>query len=352
MTRVVTLTLNPALDRTVILDDLRPGHVHRARSTRSDAGGKGVNVAACLADWGVPVAAAGLLGQDNAGPFEALLAAKGIADRFVRIPGETRTNLKLVDGAGGDTTDINLPGLTVEAGSLDAVRAMLRQAVAPGTLVVLAGSLPGGVSPAIYAEIAAELRPLGARLVLDASGPALAAALAAPAEALPFAVKPNRHELEEWAGRSLPDLAGVAAAARGLVARGIPLVVVSLGAEGALFATAEGTALAHPPATRVTSTVGAGDALVAGLVAGLHAGLDRLATARLALAFAAGKLTLPGANLPARDTVLALAGTVRVEPLAASEGGPAIRRPAATQDGGAPAGRDAVRREEAMGRMP
>jgi 1-phosphofructokinase len=315
MTRVVTLTLNPALDRTVILDDLRPGHVHRARGTRSDAGGKGVNVAACLADWGVPVAATGLLGDGNAAPFQALLAAKGIDDRFVRIPGETRTNLKLFDAGTGDTTDINLPGLTVGPDALAAVRDVLRRAVEPGTLVVLAGSLPGGVAPEIYAEIAAELRPAGARLVLDASGPALAAALAAPAGALPFAVKPNRHELEDWAGRSLPALADVVEAAHGLVARGIPLVVVSLGPEGALFATAEGTLHAHPPPTRVTSTVGAGDALVAGLVAGLHADLDAAATARLALAFAAGKLGLAGANLPARATVLAIAETVRITPV-------------------------------------
>ncbi len=316
MRRVVTLTLNPALDRTVMLDDLRPGHVHRARGTRSDAGGKGVNVAACLADWGVPVAATGILGQDNAAPFQALLEAKGIDDRFVWIPGETRTNLKLFDAATGDTTDINLPGLPVTPGTLGTVRAVLRQAAEPGALVVLAGSLPGGVAPAIYAEIAAELNPRGARLVLVASGPALAAALAAPA--LPFAIKPNRHELEDWAGRALPTLDDVAGAANGLRARGIPLVVVSLGAEGALFASAEGTVLAHPPPTQLTSTVGAGDALVAGLVAGLHAGLALPDIARLALAFAAGKLTLPGANLPPRATVEALARTVRVEGVGAS----------------------------------
>lgn len=315
MSRVVTLTLNPALDRSVTLDALRPGHVHRARGTRSDAAGKGVNVAACLADWGVPVAAAGILGQDNAAPFQALLAAKGIEDRFVRIPGETRTNLKLFDAETGDTTDLNLPGLAVDSATLDLVRALLRRDVTSDALVVLAGSLPGGVVPGIYAEIAAELRPRGARLVLDASGPALAAALAAPAEALPFAVKPNRHELEDWVGRPLPTLADVVGAARDLVARGIPLVVVSLGAEGALFAAADGMVHAHPPPTRVTSTVGAGDALVAGLVAGLHAGLDRVATARLAMAFAAGKLGLAGANLPARETVLAIARTVRVESL-------------------------------------
>ncbi|MFD1281773.1 1-phosphofructokinase [Methylobacterium goesingense] len=313
--RVVTCTLNPALDQTVVLDALVPGAVHRARSVRSDAGGKGVNVAACLADWGVPVAATGVLGQDNAAPFQALMEAKGIADAFAWIPGETRTNLKLLDAQSGDTTDINLPGLAVTADALVTVRAVLRSRATEGTLAVLAGSLPGGLPAGTYADLTAALVARGVRVILDASGPALAAALAAPADALPFAIKPNRHELEEWAGRPLPTLAAVAAAAHDLRVRGIPLVVVSLGAEGALFVTEAETLHALPPPTTIASTVGAGEALVAGLVAGLHAELPLADTARLALAFAAGKLGHAGANLPPRETVRAIAATVRVETL-------------------------------------
>ncbi|MCJ2034801.1 1-phosphofructokinase [Methylobacterium sp. J-068] len=315
-THVVTVTLNPALDQTVVLDALTPGAVHRARSVRKDAGGKGVNVAACLADWGVPVAATGVLGQDNAAPFQALMDAKGIEDRFAWIPGETRTNLKLLDGATGDTTDINLPGLRLTADALVTVRAVLRERAARDALVVLAGSLPGGLPDDTYAGLTADLRARGARVILDASGPALAAALAAPVGALPFAIKPNRHELEEWAGRALPTLADVADAARDLRARGIALVAVSLGPEGALFVSDAEILRALPPPTEIASTVGAGDALVAGLVAGLHAGLPLPDTARLALAFAAGKLTRAGANLPPRAVVEAIAATVRLERLA------------------------------------
>lgn len=310
---VVTVTLNPALDQTVVLEALTPGAVHRARSVRRDAGGKGVNVAACLADWGLSVAATGVLGRDNAAPFQALMDAKGIEDRFAWIPGETRTNLKLLDGASGDTTDINLPGLDLTPDALVTVRAALRALTAPEGLVVLAGSLPGGLGPRTYADLTAELRARGARVILDASGPPLAAALAAPV--LPFAIKPNRHELEEWAGRTLPGLADVAAAAQDLRARGIALVVVSLGPEGALFCDGDGTLHALAPPTAIASTVGAGDALVAGLVAGLHADLALPDTARLALAFAAGKLARAGANLPPRAAVEAIAATVRVERL-------------------------------------
>ncbi|KMO23895.1 1-phosphofructokinase [Methylobacterium indicum] len=319
MTRILTLTLNPAIDRTVTLDRLVPGAVHRARAMRDDAGGKGVNVASCLADWGVPITAAGVLGAGNAAVFEALFAAKGIADRCLRVAGETRTNLKLVDPAG--TTDVNLPGLALDPASLDAVRAVLRAEAGPDTLAVLAGSLPAGAGTDLYAVLTAELKAGGTRVLLDASGAALAAALAA--ETLPDIVKPNRHELEEWAGRPLPTLADVVDAAADLVRRGIPLVVVSLGEDGAVFVRGQGAAVkalhALAPVVEVASTVGAGDALVAGLVAGLSADLALADTARLALAFAAGKLTRAGANLPDRAEIKGIARAIEVRVLPAAK---------------------------------
>ena len=313
--RLVTLTLNPAIDQTVTLDALTPGSVHRARSVWSDAGGKGVNVACCLADWGLSVAVTGVLGQDNAAPFAQLLAAKGIDDRFVWIPGETRTNLKLLDAGSGETTDINLPGLDIGPSTIEAVRAVLADLTGPSSLAVLAGSLPRSAPADTYARLTAELKRRGARVILDASGPALAAALAAGRDSLPDAIKPNRHELEEWAGRPLPALADVLDAARTLQRDGIALVCVSLGAEGALLVSSEGALRALPPPTRVASTVGAGDALVAGLVAGLHDHLALPDLARRALAFAAGKLSRTGANLPGRAEVEALATEIQVEPL-------------------------------------
>jgi 1-phosphofructokinase len=315
VTPIVTLTLNPALDQTIVLDTLTAGTVHRARSVRTHAGGKGVNVACCLADWGLPVTATGILGGDNAAVFTQVLAEKGVADRFVRVPGATRTNLKLLDRLTGDTTDINLPGLAVGADDLRSARAALLDHAGAGGLVVLAGSLPEGVPPGIYADFIRDLDARGARVILDASGVAFAAALAAGAAARPYAVKPNRHELEEWAGHALPSLADVRAAAERLRAEGIAAVVTSLGAEGALFLTADGAVLARPPATAVTSTVGAGDALVAGLVAALQAGLDLRGTARLAIAFAAGKLSREGASLPPRASVDALARAVTLHAL-------------------------------------
>lgn len=310
---VVTVTFNPAIDQTVTVDRLVPGAVHRARAVRQNAGGKGVNVASCLADWGVPVAAFGLLGADNPAPFEALFDAKAIEDRFLRVPGATRINLKIVDDE--DTTDINLDGPTVTPAQIEAVTAQVEAWAGgqAGAHVVLAGSLPPGCPADAYAGIAARLSARGARVFLDTSGAALSHAL--DAAVLPHCIKPNRHELGEWAGRPLAGPGDVVRAAAGLHARGVALVVVSMGAEGALFLSDEGALVARRAADSLAGTVGAGDAMVAGIVAAAIEGADLAHTARLATAFAVAKLGEAGPNLPDPAAVRALAGSVDLVPV-------------------------------------
>ncbi|WP_434623207.1 1-phosphofructokinase [Azospirillum sp. B2RO_4] len=306
---VVTVTLNPAIDQTITVEALKPGSVHRAKAVRHNAGGKGVNVASCLADWGTPVVATGLLGADNAAPFEALFQAKGIADAFLRLPGETRVNIKIADLAANDTTDINLPGLTADPGALGRVQEAVRRLAEPGIPVLLAGSLPDGLPTDSYAVLTADLTAAGARVVLDSSGAPLTAALASTG-ALPHCIKPNRHELEDWAGRPLPTDADLLDAARGLQRRGVSVVVVSLGADGALFVDGARALHGRLPPVQALSTVGAGDAMVAGLIAAFQqdGGLEDVA--RLSVAFAAAKLGCFGPNLPDPATVRALAAQV------------------------------------------
>ncbi|TBW35387.1 1-phosphofructokinase [Siculibacillus lacustris] len=313
---VITVTLNPAIDLTVTVAELRLGSVQRARTAQSGVGGKGINVAGCLADWGTPVVVTGVLGRSNAEPFSQFFAVKRIDDRFVRAVGETRTNIKIADLASGDTTDINLPGLPVDVPTCDLVWDTLVELVRPHGLVVLAGSLPEGLPDDTWARLIADLTHHGARVVLDTSEGPFAAALAAPAEHLPHCVKPNRRELEAWAGRPLPETSDLIAVARDLNRRGVELVVVSLGPEGALFVR-DGKALsARLPPMRVLSTVGAGDAMVAGTVAGLRDGLGLPELARLAVAFATGKLAHVGPHLPARAEIEALAAQVALTTLA------------------------------------
>lgn len=313
--RIVTITLNPAIDMTIGLESLERGRVNIGRSVTQQAGGKGVNVAACLADWQVPVIATGLLGDANAELFEALFARKGVLDGFCRMPGTNRTNIKISDQADGQTTDINLPGIDATAADLDVLCKRL-DALPDIAGVALCGSLPGGVPADTYVSLLARLKRRGVRTLLDTSGLPLAHALNAPRDALPTAIKPNRHELELWAGTSLPTLAEAVDVARGIHARGVAQVIVSLGEDGALFVTEDGTWQASLPPVRTVSTVGAGDAMVAGVLAGWHARAGIEATMRLSVAFAACKLLRLGPHLPPPDQVRERATAVRMRRVA------------------------------------
>jgi len=277
--QVVTVTLNPAIDRTLIIRQFEAGRVNRVENESSTAGGKGVNVAAALALSGHRVVATGFLGRENPGVFEQLFASLKIADRFVRIAGSTRSGIKVTDPELQQTTDINFPGAEPSASCLDA----LRQGVATlhAEWFVLAGSLPPGVPPSFYRDLTAELKSRGARVVLDASGEPLRLAVAAA----PDVIKPNVHELEELVGHPLTTTHDVIAAARQLVAQGVGCVVVSMGAEGACFVTRNEALIAIPPAVEVRTTVGAGDAMVAGILTSFINGSSLAETARVASAF-------------------------------------------------------------------
>ncbi|WP_433695989.1 1-phosphofructokinase family hexose kinase [Paraburkholderia phenoliruptrix] len=326
MNTVVTVTPNPALDQTVRVANLALGEVNLAASLEFNAGGKGVNVAGCLADYGIATLVTGLLGSDDAAAFDALFADKQIVDRFVRIAGRPRINVKLVDTARDQTTDINLATSLPTAADVDALERRVVELAAPGRWFVLAGSLPPGVDVSFYRRLTRALHAAGARVALDTSGAPLAEALAArqPGE-LPDLVKPNRAELEAALGRPLADDDALIEAACELVERGIRHVVVSLGERGALgvarpplqvqpqdgAAACEGWRAA-PLRVPVASTVGAGDALVAGLVASLAEGRSWPEAGRRATAFAAGKLARVGPHLPDRATLEALAAQVEL----------------------------------------
>ena len=286
---VVTVTLNPAIDQTLHIPGFHLGQVNRVESSRVDAGGKGINVASVLADLGVPVTATGFLGEENPALFESHFRQKKISDRLVRIAGATRTGIKIVDAEAGETTDINFPGLTPSADDVERLMGALRLCAAPGRWFVLSGSLPPGLSPDLYSRLMAEIRSQGGRIVLDTSGEPLRQAIPHS----PEIVKPNLSELEELAGHALQTPQAVVAAAASLVRNG----VVSMGAQGAIFASREAAVLARPPKVEVKSTVGAGDAMVAGLVYAQLKGLGLEATARLATAMGAASVTRFGAGV-------------------------------------------------------
>ncbi len=308
---VVTVTLNAAVDQTLDVPGFTAGAVNRAVAETRTAGGKGINVAAFLSGGAVPVTAAGFLGEDNASVFEALFRRRHIQDRCLRVPGSSRVNVKVVDREGGSVTDINLPGPQIRAESWHGLLTALDGLAPANDTFVLAGSVPAGVPETAYAEMLPRLRRHGVFIAVDASGPPLRHAVAAR----PDMVKPNAHELSELLGRPLGDRADVVRAARELSGVGIALVVVSLGAEGAVFVEGERALMAVPPPVQVASTVGAGDAMVAGTLAARLEGCGLEACARRGTAFAAGTLARLGPELPPPERIAELMDAVMVEAL-------------------------------------
>ncbi len=303
---VVTVTLNPAIDRTVTIPNFSVGAVNRVDHVQSHPGGKGINVAAALADYGHRVAVTGFLGHANAGAFEELFAKKGIADHFVRIAGQTRIGIKITDPVENKTTDINFPG---PSPSVDDLLAFLeRLATLEAKWFVLAGSLPPGVSPEVYRDLIAELRGRGKKVLLDTSGSSLPLALTAA----PQIIKPNRQEFEALVRRALVDRATIVVAAREIIAQGVEMVVVSMGKEGACFVTADGEVVAQPPDLPVQSTVGAGDAMVAGIISAQLDNLPLRDSARRATAFSTDKLRRVGSGITSRAAIAETMETVSI----------------------------------------
>lgn len=282
--RVVTLTLNPALDMTVRLDTLVVGEVNLARDGNLRPAGKGVNVAMVLADLGLPVSVTGILGAENSAAYHALFERLGMVNHFLEEPGATRINVKLSE-VDGRVTDINLPGLSISGAAWEQVLATLDALCDHADTFVLSGSLPRGLAIDSYAQLIRRLKSRDKQVLVDTSGPALAAAI----EAGPDLIKPNLQELMQWAGRPLLDAAGRERAVTEIMARGVRRVALSDGRNGLFWYDESGAWQVTPPQVEVVSTVGAGDSLLAGITYGLVQNLPldellRLATAVAALA--------------------------------------------------------------------
>ena len=307
MAKILTLTLNPALDITIGLDTLRPGQVNRSQAQHSHAAGKGLNVAQVLADLGHSVTVGGFLGRDNLQPFEALIDGRGFTDCFVRVPGETRSNIKLVE-ADGRVTDINGQGPEVDEAARSALLHRLEQ-IAPGhDAVVVAGSLPRGLSADWFRQLLERLKAQGLKVVLDSSGEALRVGL----QSAPWLVKPNTEELGEVLGLAVDNLAQQRAAAKRLLDSGVEHVVVSAGEQGVTWFSRDLALQARPPKVRVASTVGAGDSLVAGMVHGLLLAEAPAQTLTRATAIAAQVVTQVGFGIHDREHLAQLEAAVQL----------------------------------------
>ncbi|GIB32304.1 1-phosphofructokinase [Vibrio cholerae] len=290
--KVVTITLNPALDLTGSVNQLNVGSVSLVGQSSLHAAGKGVNVAKVLSELGAQVTVTGFLGRDNQELFCQLFEQLGVQDAFIRIAGATRINVKLVE-QNGAVSDINFPGIQVTEADIEAFEATLQRLAQDHDYFVLAGSLPQGISPQRCAGWIAQLRSMNKKVLFDSSRDALLAGL----DAKPWLIKPNDEELSQWCGRELATLTDCQQAAAELAQKQIENIVISMGAEGVMWLHENQWLHAKPPKMQVVSTVGAGDTLVAGLCWGHMQRMEKESLLRFATALSALAVTQVGVGL-------------------------------------------------------
>jgi len=270
---IVTVTLNPSVDRTISIDKLKLGSVNRAELMAVDPGGKGVNVSRAVKAFGKETYAILVCGSFGSRWFGERLRELNISHDILLAPGVTRNNVTLVEGD-GIVTKINEPGFELTDAILTEVKSALADLELKDSWVVFAGRLNPQAKAETYRDLAKYVRELGAKVAIDASGDELKRAI----EIGPDLIKPNQHELAELVNRPLSTIHEVVDACRELIADGVGSILCSLGADGALFINKDGVIHAEPEIKVVGVPVGAGDILLATFIAG---GADSAALAQL-----------------------------------------------------------------------
>jgi 6-phosphofructokinase 2 len=299
MAPVVTVTLNPAVDKSISVESVVPERKLRGDRPVREPGGGGINVARVLRELDVEAVAYWTRGGRTGDRLQMLLDALGLDHVPVPIEGETREQLSVFETSTEQQFRFGTPGPILSDGELDAWRAQVAGLDPSTPYLVLSGSLPEGAPDDFYAQLTA-LAPAGCRVVLDTSGPGLARGLEAPV----YLVKPNVRELGQLAGEAIEDDDQVRRVARRLIERrNVEVVVTSLGAAGAMATTATEHWHVRSPTVRIRSTVGAGDSMVGGIVAGLAHGWPLSDAIRYGVAAGAAAVMTDGTQLCRRHDV-------------------------------------------------
>jgi 1-phosphofructokinase len=308
---ITAVCLNPCIDKMVSIEGFQYGGMNRIVTARSDVGGKGVNVAIVAAQLGMESECIGFLHQDNGKIVERKLLTSGTQGDFLWLDGQVRTNIKLLDQSTGKVTEINEPGLPVGQEQLDKMVDLVCQHAQDSDFMVFTGSLPPGCPKDYYKTLIDAVEGLNCRCVLDAEGALLAQGI----QARPYLIKPNLYELETVVGRKLESLEEIRRAALDFIDQGIQVVAVSMGDKGTMITDGEQTLYAPCVSVPVKSTVGAGDSMITGLIAGLMAELPLQEVFRKGVACAAASVMLEGTLLPEKSTYRQLLTKVAIQNL-------------------------------------
>ncbi len=306
---IYTLTLNPAVDRELIIPRLELDTVLRAKSVVVDCGGKGINVSRALLALGVRSVASGFLGGNNGKFLLEGLHTSGISTDFVWLEQETRINISIFAEHDGHYIKVNENGPSVNSNDQQKMLAKVSELAQSGDWWILAGNLPPNVSQDFYATILKILNQQGANAILDTSGEALQFGL----QERPFLVKPNAEEAGVLTGTSTEtsvQLKNIATMIRGMGAQN---VIISLGKQGALLQTRGGTWLAHAPTIEQKNPTGAGDSMVGGMVYALQRGLGMKEALTWGVACGAATASLPGTQVGSKNLVTSFLTDIHVE---------------------------------------
>ena len=288
---ITTVCLNPSFDKTASVEQLVTGHVNRLQDVRVDVGGKGVNVAIVLKRLGIPVRCVGCLGEENAEVFLKMIHKEEVGFEYLTLPGEIRTNLKLVDKTTKGITECNEPGLTMTEEQFVSFLELLKKQSEDSEYVVLSGGLPAGCSAHSYQRCLQVLE--NKKCVLDPAGEALLHGI----KEKPFLIKPNLPEMEAIMKKELRTLRSLRDAALFMVSYGAQNVVISMGKYGAMYVGGNRTLFAPALTVDARSTVGAGDAMVGGILAGLSRGASMVEAFRYGVAAGAASVMTDGTQL-------------------------------------------------------
>ncbi len=295
--RIISLTLNPAFDMHCSCPGFQAYRENVAHITDYNAGGKGVNISRALMAGGIANEAIVILGQENAVEFVRKLKEDGLSFETISVPGRIRENITL-HTEGAPETRISFPGFTVESEVLAPVEEKLSD-VGSDTVVILAGSLPKGISLEQVKAFLARLAQRGAKVVIDSNAFSVEDLI----EVRPWLIKPNGEEIERYAGKAIESFAQAAEWARKLHQAGIANVMVSMGGHGAILVCEEGSFAAEPPCIQPVSTIGAGDSSIAGFLEAAFIGASPVEHLRHAVSYGTAACLTPGTCPPVAEEI-------------------------------------------------
>lgn len=297
---VTAVMLNPGIDRVLTVDKINKGGLNRIVEYKDLPGGKGLNIVKALSSFKVPSKITGFIFEEGGSLINSELAKYNVQADFVSLPGRVRTNIKVLEASVNSVTEFNEPGERVSMNAVEPLIKKLSQLAEKSEYVVFTGSVPPGLPGSIYRSLIVAAKSNGCKTVLDADGKLFRYGM----EAIPFMVKPNLFELEQFMGKKLGSLPLIKGAAERIIETGVSYALVSLGSEGAILTDKNVTLYSPGLKIPVKNTVGAGDAMIAGALFAMINGKPASEILKLSSAAATASVSQEGIGLSDISSVL------------------------------------------------